>query len=87
MRRKTRLYKLHNKNKVEEKLTTCNAREAWKGLNTMMGRTQNPALIQCSDLATFAEPLATYYSRFDMPRPQNDGTLTCKTNHRGQMES
>lgn len=75
LRRKTRLAKLHYKNKVEEKFTTGNAREAWQGLNTMMGRAQNPALIQCSDPATFAEQLNIYYSRFDMPHPQNDWTL------------
>lgn len=28
---------------VEEKLTTCNAREAWKGLNTTMGRNPEPS--------------------------------------------
>lgn len=76
LRRKTRLAKLHYKNKVKEKFTTGNAREAWQGLNTMMGRAQNPALIQCSDPATFAEQLNIYYSRFDMPHPQNDWTLT-----------
>ena len=42
----------------------------------MMGRAQKPALIQCSDPATFAEQLNTYYSRFNMPHPQNDWTLT-----------
>ncbi|CAL8236604.1 unnamed protein product [Arctogadus glacialis] len=41
-----------------------------------MGRAQKPALIQCTDPATFAEQLNTYYSRFDMPHPQNDWTLT-----------
>ena len=76
LRRKTRLAKLHYKNKVEEKFTTGNAREAWQGLNTMMGRAQKPAIIQCSDPATFAEQLNTYYSRFNMPHPQNDWTLT-----------
>ncbi|XP_055498465.1 uncharacterized protein LOC129701356 [Leucoraja erinacea] len=76
LRRKTRLAKLHYKNKVEEKFTTGNAREAWQGLNSMMGRAQKPALFQCSDPATFAEQLNIYYSRFDRTPPQNDWTLT-----------
>lgn len=64
---------------MEEKLTTGDERETWKGLNTR--------LIQCSNLATFAEQLTTYYREFDMPRPQNYGILTSKRNHSGQMES
>ncbi|KAJ8402765.1 hypothetical protein AAFF_G00364370 [Aldrovandia affinis] len=52
---KTKLARLHHKNKVEEKFITGNAREAWQGFNTMMGRAQKPTQIQCSDHASFAE--------------------------------
>jgi len=76
LRRMTRLAKLHYKNKVEEKFTNGNAREAWQGLNTMMGRAQKPAQIQCSDPATFAEQLNIYYSIFNKSSHHNDWNLT-----------
>ena len=62
---KSRLAKIHYKNKGERKFTTGNVREAWQGLNTMMGREQRPAHIKCTDPTSFAEQLNTFYSRFD----------------------
>lgn len=44
-RQKSRLAKIDYKNKVEGKFTAVNVREAWQGLNTMMGREQRPAQI------------------------------------------
>ena len=39
-RSKVKMGKLQYKNKVEHKLLSGNASDAWKGLNTMMGRKQ-----------------------------------------------
>ncbi|KAJ8409992.1 hypothetical protein AAFF_G00210330 [Aldrovandia affinis] len=73
---KTKLARLHHKNKVEEKLTTGNAREAWQGLNTMMGRAQNPAQIKCSDPASIAEQFNFFYARFNRTDRQDDWVPT-----------
>jgi hypothetical protein len=65
-RRKARAAKLHYKSKVEEKFATGNARDAWKGLNVMMGRGEGKQKIQCDDETVFANDLNTFYSRFDV---------------------
>ena len=39
---------MYFKNKVEEKFSVGNAREAWRGLNSMMGRPQKTS-IHCED--------------------------------------
>lgn len=49
--------------KVEKKLRTGIARDAWKGLNKMMGRQQRPAP-QCDDPLTLSNNLNSYYFRF-----------------------
>ncbi len=54
---------------MEGKFTTGNVREAWQGLNAMMGREQRPAHIKCTDPTSFAEQLNTFYSRFDSVHP------------------
>ena len=41
-RRKAKVDKLADKDKVEEKLEMGNAKTAWKELNIMMGRKQKP---------------------------------------------
>ncbi|CAL8392189.1 unnamed protein product [Arctogadus glacialis] len=53
----------------------------------MMGRAQKPALIQCSDPATFAEQLNTYYSRFNMPHPQTLTSNSSLTVDKGKVTS
>lgn len=42
-----------------------NARMAWQGLNTMMGRNQKQHSIQCPDSASFATELNQFYARFN----------------------
>lgn len=64
-RQKSRLAKIDNKNKVEGKFTAGNVREAWQGLNTVMGREQRPAQIKSPDPTSFAKQLNTFYSRFN----------------------
>lgn len=64
-RRKAKMAKIHYKDKVEQKLNSGNVRMAWQGLNTMIGRTPKPAMINCHDPASFAEQLNNFFSRFD----------------------
>lgn len=56
-RRTARSAKIKYKDTVEKKLISGNAREAWQGLNIMMGRTSKPAVVHCSDRASLAEQL------------------------------
>lgn len=45
-RQKSKLAKIHYKNRVEGALTTGNIREAWQRLNAVMGREQRPARVK-----------------------------------------
>ena len=65
-RRKAKIAKIEYKNKVEDRFLGGNVREAWKGLNTMMGRGLQQKRIQCDDAATFANDLNVFYARFDV---------------------
>ena len=47
-------------------------REAWQGLNTMIGRAQRPAQIQFPDPASFAKQMDTFYARLDRTDPVGD---------------
>lgn len=51
----------------------CDVRDAWKSLNTMMGKTQNAAKVQCLDTVTFAEELNTFYATFNDTDSGEDG--------------
>lgn len=76
LKHKIKLAKLCYKNKMEERFTRGNAREAWQSLNTMMGRAQKPAQIQCPDPTSFAELLNTFYARFNRTDPVEEWTPT-----------
>ena len=52
------------KDKVEHKLRNGNAKDAWRGLNTMMGRKHRVAP-QCEDPIHLSNNLNMFYSRFD----------------------
>ena len=58
---------------MEKKFTSGDVRDAWKSLNTMMGRTQDAAKIQCPDPVAFAEELNTFYARFNSTDSVEDG--------------
>lgn len=62
--RKAKLAKIDYKNKVEQKLTSGNAREAWQGLNITMGRKLKPAGVVCPE-PTLAEKLNIIFTRFN----------------------
>ncbi len=42
-----------------------NARDAWRGLNTMMRREQKAPSPQCDDPVKLSNELNVFYSRFD----------------------
>ena len=42
-----------------------NARDAWKGLNVMMGRTTQQQRLKCSDPVKFVNEMNTFYACFD----------------------
>lgn len=63
-RRQAAQAKRKYKDNVERKLTSGNAREAWQGLNTMMGRSTKPEKADCPDPASFAEQLNVLFTRF-----------------------
>ena len=56
-RSKARTAKLTYKEKVEEKLKVGNAREAWLGLNKMMGRNKKKINLRCENTEIFANDL------------------------------
>jgi len=56
--------KLDFKNKVESRLNMGNAKQAWDGLNTMMGRETRKPMYH-SQGVFFAENLNVFFSRFD----------------------
>ena len=43
--RKAKLAKIRCKDEMEKKITSGNARQAWQGLNIMMGRSSKPAVV------------------------------------------
>ena len=61
---KAELAKLDYKNKVEQKLVNGNAKDAWKGLHTMMGRNQQKQPLVSDNPSTFANALNKFYARF-----------------------
>ena len=60
------------KNKVEQQFTGGNARGAWRGLNTMMGRKQKQKT-QCEDPTKLANEQNHFYARFN----KNDFSKEC----------
>lgn len=82
--------KLNYKEKVERKFVTRNARDAWKGLNKMMGRNKKEP--QCYGNEILADDFNKFYARFDKQdfrrecdelcsglQPDTDITLTEKS--------
>ena len=80
-RRMARLSKISYKNKVEQKLTSGNAREAWQGLNIMMDRVAKPVVASRPDPAPFAEQLNTFFARFNNNSPSDFDCSTTISPH------
>ena len=64
------------KDKVEKELWNGNARDAWRGLNAMMGRKQKAAP-QCDDPVKLSNDLNMFYSRFDKHDFSNECDTVC----------
>ncbi len=64
-KRKAKLAKVRYKDEVEKKLTSGNAREAWQGLNIMMGRATKPVMAAWTEPTSLAEQLNTFFTRFN----------------------
>lgn len=75
------LAKNNYRKKVVEKLTSGNVREAWQGLNTMMGRATKAAVAGCIDSALFAEELNTFFSRYNQNKASGSFNFNGQTNN------
>jgi len=51
---------------VEEKLKVGNAKDAWRGLNTMMGRKNKQQTVKTDSPRGFANELNRFDARFDV---------------------
>ena len=78
-RAKLKKAKLDYKDKVERTFKYGNAREAWKGLNAMMGRKQKQQHVQSEDVLKFANDLNAFYARFDVRDFKPDCDRLCAT--------
>lgn len=78
LRDKTRLAKLHYKDKMEERFTGGNTKAAWHNLdgNMMMGKTKVSTRVHSPVPASFVEQLNTFYARFDLTNPGNEPILS-----------
>ena len=76
-RSKSKTAKLEYKNKVEEKFRGGNVRQAWSGLNAMMGRQQKHQKIQCDNPISFANELNSFYARFDVKDFKRECNTLC----------
>ncbi len=77
VRGKLREAKLHYKNKIEEHFTTGNVRQAWDGLNIMMGRNDKrhsdpPITMPINDMNN-------YFNRFDTEVSSFNCNSICQT--------
>ena len=78
-RRKAKLAKLAYKDKEEEKLKVGNAKDAWRGLNTMMGRKNNQQTVKTDDPRGFANELNRFYARFDVTDFSSERDNGCRS--------
>ena len=72
-----KLAKLEYKSKVEHKLLSGNASDAWKGLNRMMGRTRKEPPLVSDNPAKFANYLNRFYARCDNINYTNECDILC----------
>ena len=71
--------KLKYKDKVEINLFVGNAKDAWKGLNTMMGRNQQQKPLTSVDLSALANYLNRFYARFDTQDFSDECNTLCQS--------
>ena len=78
-RKKVFLAKLEYKDKVERNLFVGNAKDAWKGLNTMMGRNQQQKPLISTDPSALANDLNRFYARFDTQDFSDECNTLCES--------
>ena len=76
-RKKVLLAKLEYKYKMERNLFVGNAKDAWKGLNTMMGRNQQQKPLISTDPSALANDLKRFYARFDTQDLIYESLISC----------
>ncbi len=77
LRSMTRKAKMDYKDRVESELRNGNARDAWRGFNTMMGREQKAPSPQCDDPVKLSNELNVFYSRFDKHNFSDECDTVC----------
>ena len=78
--RKAKLAKLAYKDKVEEKLKVGNAKDAWRGLNTMIGRKKNKQqAIKADNPRGLANELNRLQTRVDVTDFSNERDIVCNS--------
>ena len=78
-RRKAKLAKLAYKDKVEERIKVRNAKDAWRGLNTMMGRKNKQQTVKTDNPRGFANELNRFYARFDVTDFSSERDKACRS--------
>ena len=78
-RKKAFLAKLEYKDTVERNLFVGNAKDAWKGLNTMMGRNQQQKPLTSADPSALANDLNRFYARFDTQDFSDECNTLCES--------
>ena len=79
VRRKAKLAKLAYKDKVEEKVKVGNAKDAWRRLNTMMGRKNKQQTVKTDDPRGFANELNRFDARFDVTDFSSERNNVCRS--------
>lgn len=76
-KRKVFTAKIDFKNKVEQRFCTGNAKQAWEGLNSIMGREGKKQSVNVADCGKFVNDLNIFYGRYDVRDPKITGSITC----------
>ena len=76
-RSKAKTARLEYKNNIEEHFKGINARDAWKGLNVMIGRNTQQQRVKCT--VTFVIEMNTFYACFDDNDFRNECDDLCQS--------
>lgn len=83
LRAKIQRAKMDFKHKVDDQFCTGNPRQAWKGLNTMMGRrSKGGDDDDLLDTPSFVNDLNRFYGRFDIEDFKDKSNTICLSAHR-----
>lgn len=83
LRAKIQRAKMDFKHKVEDQFCTGNPRQAWKGLNTLMGRrSKGGDDDDLLDTPSFVNDLNRFYGRFDIAHFKDKSNAICLGAHR-----